>query len=94
MDMSTSEIIAFIVMAIVAGTAAVAIIERRSAARRGRWLRNLIVGIIGALVGQFLFKLLDIEPPEILQGTITLADILIAFLGAILVLFILGFLRR
>jgi uncharacterized membrane protein YeaQ/YmgE (transglycosylase-associated protein family) len=91
--MEAGEIIAFVVMALIAGTAAATLLGNRKGAKGG-WLRNTIIGVIGALVGQFLFDLLNLELPEILQGTITLAGIIVAFLGALLVMVVAGFVRR
>jgi len=90
--MSVGEILAFIVVALLAGIAASQVLERGRASKR--WLRSIIVGGLGALLGQFLFDLLDMGTPELLNEPITLADILVAFIGALLVIFILRSLKR
>lgn len=62
--------------------------------RRFNWLTSLITGLAGALVGGFLFSLLRLEVPPALAGEITirLIDILVAVVGAIIVLLLVGLL--
>ena len=48
-------------------------------------LGNIIVGVIGALLGGFLFKLLD------LSTTGKIGELICAFVGAIVLLFLLKF---
>ena len=90
--MEAGEILAFVIVALLAGIAASQVLERGRASKR--WLRSMIVGGLGALIGQFLFELLDIDTPALLNAPITLADILVAFIGALLVIFILRSLKR
>jgi uncharacterized membrane protein YeaQ/YmgE (transglycosylase-associated protein family) len=53
-------------------------------------LASIIVGLIGALVGGFLFTLLRIPIPQELTGGITLRyiDIVVSFVGALIILVI------
>ncbi|HEX5221741.1 MAG TPA: GlsB/YeaQ/YmgE family stress response membrane protein [Verrucomicrobiae bacterium] len=51
-------------------------------------LGNIIVGIIGALLGGFLFRLLG------LSTTGRIGELLCAFVGTILLLFLLKFVKR
>ncbi len=58
---------------------------------------NIIIGLLGAIVGGFLFTVLGIQTPESLNGGITLRyiDIIVAFIGAIIVIALFGgFWRR
>jgi uncharacterized membrane protein YeaQ/YmgE (transglycosylase-associated protein family) len=59
----------------------------RGGARLGS---SLIIGLAGALVGGFLFSLLNIQvgPPLDIIFPVRLIDILVAFIGALIVLFI------
>ena len=50
---------------------------------------NIIVGIVGALVGTWLFSALGIS-----LGTGAIAQIITAVIGALVVLFIVGLIRR
>jgi uncharacterized membrane protein YeaQ/YmgE (transglycosylase-associated protein family) len=51
---------------------------------------SLLIGLAGALVGGFVFSLLNIQvgPPLNIVFPVRLIDILVAFIGALLVLFI------
>jgi uncharacterized membrane protein YeaQ/YmgE (transglycosylase-associated protein family) len=83
-----AELVALIVVGFVAGTAAAVLFEGRSA--RANWIRNGIIGMIGAFLGKVIFDALDItdDIPEILTGTITVAEIIIAIVGAAILLFV------
>ncbi len=51
-------------------------------------LGNLIIGVIGALVGGFLFDIIGLEAYGIL------ASLVMATAGAVVLLFLLGFVKR
>ncbi len=57
---------------------------------------NIIIGLIGAVVGGFLFTVLGIQTPTALNQGITLRyiDILISFIGAVIVIALFGGLWR
>lgn len=60
---------------------------------RGRGMglaASIVVGLIGALVGGFLFSILNIQVPSNLGQGITLRyiDIIVSFVGALIVLLI------
>ncbi len=58
---------------------------------------NIIIGLLGAIVGGFLFTVLGIQTPEALNQGFTLRyiDIIVAFIGAIIVIALFGgFWRR
>ena len=95
--MEASEILALIIVGLLAGSAAASVMGsswvRRKSSKSGRWLYFAVVGVLGALVGQLLFNALDIELPDLLSATITVADIVVAFVGAIVVLVVVRFLQ-
>ena len=64
--------------------------------RRFGFITSVIVGLIGALIGGFLFAVLHIGVPAFLQGelTIRVIDIFVAFVGAVILLLILGLFYR
>jgi uncharacterized membrane protein YeaQ/YmgE (transglycosylase-associated protein family) len=51
-------------------------------------LASIIVGLVGALVGGFLFSILNIQIPSVLAEGITLRyiDIIVSLIGALIVL--------
>ena len=95
--METNEIIALVILGALAGTAAASVMGlRKSKGRMEQALVNTLIGIVGAVVGGFLFNALKIDDdlPEILKSSISLADLLVAFIGAIIVILIVGIIRR
>ena len=84
MDMSA---IGWIILGLLAGALSGAVVGGRTA--RG-CLPNIIIGIIGAFVGGWLFRTLGVSSPiGGLPGVI-----LVAFIGAVVLLFILRLVRR
>jgi uncharacterized membrane protein YeaQ/YmgE (transglycosylase-associated protein family) len=66
---------------------------------RGRGLgfaTSVVVGLLGALLGGFLFTVLHIQLPPAFNGGITLAwaDMLVAFIGAVIILLLFGTYHR
>ncbi len=87
-----SQIITWIIIGIIAGFLAGVIVR----GRRFGLLTSIIIGLVGALIGGFLFTVLRIQPPAFLNGDITikLSDIIISFVGAVIVLLIAGLFYR
>jgi uncharacterized membrane protein YeaQ/YmgE (transglycosylase-associated protein family) len=81
--MSGVGLIGAIVIGIVAGWLAEKIMKRNHGI-----LTNLVVGVVGALIGGFLADVLDIE----FGGWI--GSLLVSTAGAILLLALLGFMKR
>jgi uncharacterized membrane protein YeaQ/YmgE (transglycosylase-associated protein family) len=55
------------------------------------WLENIIVGIVGAFIGGFLFSLITQQPSYM---TFSFSSFVVAVIGAIVLLFILRLVRR
>lgn len=95
--MEASEILALIIVGVLAGSAAASLLGarwvRQKSSKSGRWVYFAVVGVLGALVGQLLFNALDIDLPDLLSATITVADIVVAFVGALVVLVVVRFLQ-
>lgn len=91
--MTASEAIALILIGALAGTAAASVtgFNRR---KQSGWIITTIIGILGAVVGSVLFDALNWTPPDVLNATITAAQILTAFVGAIVVIIIASFVQR
>lgn len=85
--MSVGEVVALVLVGALAGTAAASIMGWRKR-RSGSLLRNTGIGILGALVGGLIFGLLDIDLGEFLSATISLADLISALVGAIIVILV------
>jgi uncharacterized membrane protein YeaQ/YmgE (transglycosylase-associated protein family) len=82
------QIITWIIIGLVAGFLAALLVRGRGMGTVG----NVFVGLIGALVGGFLFTIFNVQVPAELAGGITLRwiDIIVAFIGAVLILLIFG----
>jgi uncharacterized membrane protein YeaQ/YmgE (transglycosylase-associated protein family) len=90
-----ADLIALIIIGFVAGSTAAMLFERRRDSN-AMWVRNIIIGVIGAFIGAFLFDQLGLRDdiPGILMGEITPADILVAFVGAAVLMLIAAVIRR
>jgi len=85
------DLIIFAIIGFVAGTAAARLMVRGG----GSTISNTLLGIIGAFIGQFIFNSLNVSlSGELLNRSISLADIVIAFVGALVLLILAGILRR
>jgi len=74
----------FLLIGIIAGFLAGAVVKGHGFGLVG----NLIIGVIGALLGAFIFRLLGIGPNNLLGSLIC------AFVGAVVLLWLLGFVGR
>ncbi len=86
------QIITWLVIGLIAGYLASVLV-------RGRNLSigtSIIVGLIGAVIGGLLFALLQIQVPASLAGGITIRyiDVIVSFIGAIIVLALVQSFRR
>ncbi len=86
------QVITWLIIGLVAGFLAGALVR----GRRFGLITSIIVGLIGALVGGFLFTVLRIQVPPGLEGSLNIRviDILVSFIGAVVVLFFLGLFYR
>ena len=83
MEISVSEIVNWILVGVIAGGLVGAILTGRKAGFG--WFKNLGLGLVGGLIGGFLFvKLLKLDF-GMSKITISLQDIVAAILGAFLV---------
>jgi uncharacterized membrane protein YeaQ/YmgE (transglycosylase-associated protein family) len=86
------DVVTWIVIGLIAGFLA-GLIVRGS---RFGYITSLVVGLVGALVGGFLFKILQIPVSPTLEAGITIKwiNIIVAFVGAVIVLLIVGAIYR
>lgn len=84
MPVSLDQIIVWIIIGLLGGSLAGLVIKRE---RQGfGTMTNLGLGLAGALVGGFLFRLLGLFP-DLDRIAISLRDVIAAFVGSLLVLF-------
>ncbi len=91
MDLNIGQIIVWVIMGALAGSLAGILIKGQ---RKGFGLwGNLLVGLVGAVIGGLIFDLLNIN---LGLGAITFTgeDLVAAFVGSLLVLAIVAYLRR
>src|SRR5579859_6827844 len=86
------QVLTWIIIGLIAGFLAGLLIR----GRRFGLVGSVIVGLLGALVGGILFTVLRIQLPPALQGDFTLRwqDIIVSFIGAVIILLIFGGLYR
>jgi uncharacterized membrane protein YeaQ/YmgE (transglycosylase-associated protein family) len=88
---SRDQFIVWIIIGLLGGSLAGRIIKRE---RKGFGvLRNLGLGLVGALVGGLLFRLLGLFP-ELDKVTVSLRDVVAAVVGSLLVLAALWLVQR
>jgi uncharacterized membrane protein YeaQ/YmgE (transglycosylase-associated protein family) len=68
-------------------------IVMRTDAQQGALL-NIVVGIIGAMLGGWIFSLLGIGGTNINNGDFSLSALLVSFVGAVILLGIVNLFRR
>jgi len=84
---SLSQVVVWIIVGLLGGSLAGLIITRE---RKGFGiLRNLGIGLIGALVGGQLFRMLGIFP-DLDRVAVSLRDVVAALIGSFLVLAVIG----
>ena len=92
MTIDISQLIVWIIVGAIAGWLAGLLMRGRSFGTLG----NIVVGLLGALVGGILFTILHITLPSFLNGSLTIkvADVVIAFIGAVIIFLVAGLIRR
>lgn len=68
-------------------------IVMRTDAQQGPLL-NIVVGIVGAFLGGFIFSLLGIGGATINDGAFNIGSLLVSFIGAVVLLAIVNLARR
>ncbi len=81
-----ANLVALLLIGFVAGTAAASLMGGRNAP--SRWLQNGVIGVLGAFLGKIVFNALNITMPKVLTGTMTVADVLVAMVGALILMFV------
>lgn len=92
LNIAWTTIVVWLIIGALAGTAAGTILSRG----KGGFglLRNTLLGLVGAVIGGFIFDILQIQIGTLAQISINLQQLLAAFLGAVLFVVIVRGLRR
>lgn len=91
MTLNVASIVIWVIVGALAGTAAASVISR---GQRGSILINTLIGMVGALIGGFLFDLLQIQIGVLTQIQINAQQLFAAFVGAVLLLLAVRSIRR
>jgi uncharacterized membrane protein YeaQ/YmgE (transglycosylase-associated protein family) len=85
------NIIAWIILGALAGAIAKAIVPGRQG---GGWISTIVLGIVGAFIGGSLHTLIQTGSLQLAAPGLSVAGVFVAVLGAIVAIFIYGFLNR
>jgi uncharacterized membrane protein YeaQ/YmgE (transglycosylase-associated protein family) len=89
-NLEVGQIIVWIIIGSIAGFLAGLVFRGRGYGAVG----NLVIGLLGAIIGGFLLDLLNVQLGGRLTLVFTATDLLGAFLGALLLLFLLRVFSR
>lgn len=92
MEITIGNVIGWLVAGILAGSLTGALIKR-SREGFGR-LANIGVGLVGALIGGSLFQIFNIKLGNLAEISVSLQDLVSAFLGSLIFLLIVWLIRR
>ena len=91
MNITLAQIIVWLIVGAIAGWLAGSLLRGRSLGRA----MDIFIGLLGALVGGVVFNLLHITQLNFLdQIKVSLLDIVIAFVGAVIILLIASLINR
>jgi uncharacterized membrane protein YeaQ/YmgE (transglycosylase-associated protein family) len=92
MHINPDEVIAWLIVGALAGSLAGMVVKRHRAGF-GRIL-NLAVGLVGAVIGGMLFKVLHVKLGIVGSIIITSEEVVEAFIGALIFLALVWFVRK
>ncbi len=92
MKINPDEVITWLIVGALAGSLAGMVVKGHRAGF-GRWL-NLAIGLIGSVIGGLLSKIFHIDFGIVGQITVTSEEVVIAFIGALIFLAIVWFIRK
>jgi uncharacterized membrane protein YeaQ/YmgE (transglycosylase-associated protein family) len=92
MEITIGNVIGWLVAGILAGSLTGVVVKR---SRQGfGHLANIGIGLIGALIGGSLFQILNISIGNLADISVSLQDLVSAFIGSLIFLFIVWLIRR
>jgi uncharacterized membrane protein YeaQ/YmgE (transglycosylase-associated protein family) len=86
MTILVTQLVVWLIIGAVAGWLATMLLKGRSMGQ----IMNILLGVLGAVVGGILFSALHITQLNFLDIKISLLDIIEAFIGAVIVLLVVG----
>jgi len=92
MEITIGNVIGWLVAGILAGSLTGAVVTR-SREGFGR-LSNIGIGLIGALIGGSLFQIFNINIGNLQDISVSLQDLVAAFIGSLFFLFVVWLIRR
>ena len=92
MKFNPDEVITWLIVGALAGSLAGMVVKGHKAGF-GRLL-NLAIGLIGALIGGALFKVLHIDLGIVGSITVTSEEVVVSFIGALIFLAVVWFIRK
>jgi uncharacterized membrane protein YeaQ/YmgE (transglycosylase-associated protein family) len=90
MTINVGQLIVWLIIGSLAGFLAGLVVRGRGFGMLG----NMLIGLVGALIGGLIFALLDIRITGLPTFTFSLADLLVAFIGAVILLLLARLVRR
>jgi uncharacterized membrane protein YeaQ/YmgE (transglycosylase-associated protein family) len=91
-NFNPDEVITWLIVGALAGSLAGMVVKGHRAGF-GR-IENLAIGLIGALIGGFLFKVFHIDLGIIGSITVTSEEVVVSFIGALIFLALVWFIRK
>jgi uncharacterized membrane protein YeaQ/YmgE (transglycosylase-associated protein family) len=91
MTITLAQLVVWIVVGAIAGSLAGSLVTGKWEGL-GRWT-SLAIGLVGALIGGALFRLLNLWP-GLEAWSISLRDVVAAFIGSLIFLAVLWFIKR
>jgi uncharacterized membrane protein YeaQ/YmgE (transglycosylase-associated protein family) len=86
-----TNLIAWVVLGLLAGAIAKAIVPGRQG---GGWLSTLVLGVVGAFIGGTLYTLINTGTVQLTATTLSIPGVFIAVLGAIVAIYLYGLVAR
>jgi uncharacterized membrane protein YeaQ/YmgE (transglycosylase-associated protein family) len=92
MNIKLDEVITWLIVGALAGSLAGMVVKWRRAGFG--WVLNVAIGLVGALIGGLLFRVLHIQLGIVGAITVTSEDVVEAFIGALIFLCALWIIRK
>jgi uncharacterized membrane protein YeaQ/YmgE (transglycosylase-associated protein family) len=90
MSINAGQLVIWLITGALAGYIVGLLLRRRGFGAAG----NVLIGLVGAVVGGLLFQLLGIQLDGLATFTFSLADLLVAIIGALVLVVVLGMVVR